>query len=397
MEDIVRYYGLDTIASPTSNQLMTKENNAKLLFSIVMQQGTISRAQLAKESGLSPSTVSLLTDEMIRRRILLEAGAGESAPTGRKPVLLKVDPEGLQIPCFAFQPNGLLYVLYDLQLNVTEQRFIPYPPQLQPRTEIYTPSEADVLSLFTAVLGDDSKIDSTKLRVIAISFYGAFLRDNNLYSSAILGWHLNASFLDTLRRSLANIPVFIGNVATLAAYAEKTASAVERENLLYLHLDHGVGSGIILNNRPFTGDCGISGEIGHMIINGKRLENIVGSATVLRELHTRCGVDSFAAAAMALERQEPRVIAYLSEVAAAVATAINNTLCMLGSMDVFIGGCLTELGPAFLKLIQTAIQQFGFHRVLPHSPLSFSCLPPNGDCLGAARAYVDSMFTVVTP
>ena len=395
MEGIVRYYGLDTMASPTSSQLMTKENNAKLLFSIVMKQGTISRAQLAKESGLSPSTVSLLTDEMIRRHILLEAGAGESAPTGRKPILLEVDPRGLQIPCFSFQPQGLLYVLYDLKLNVMEQHLVPYPPHLRPRAEKYTPSDEDLLALFGEALQHARKMDVAKMRVMAISFYGAFLRDSNLYSSAVLGWYLNASFLDTLRRSFHNIPVFIGNVATLSAYAEKAMADIDRENLLYLHLDRGVGSGIILNNRPYTGDCGISGEIGHMLIGGQRLEDMIGAETVLHELHTRCHIDGFAAAEKALEQHNPLVTAYVREIAESVAMAINNTLCMLGSMDVFIGGCLTEMGPVFLELIQSAIQQLGFFRVLPHSPLSFSKLPPNGDCLGAAKAYIDSLFTVI--
>lgn len=383
---------------PISSQLLTKETNAKFLFNIVAGHESISRAQLAKESGLSPSTVSVLTDEMIKNGILLEAGTGRSAPTGRKPVLLEVDPNGLLIPCFAFRPNGLLYILYDLKFRIVEQHLQPYTESLIPPKGVFiTPSDEDVLALFRAALEKAQYLKRDKIRAVTISFYGAFLRSSRVFSSSVLGWYLSASVVDKLRVLFNNAPILIGNIATLSAYAEYVSHDTAKGNLLYLHLDDGVGAGIILDGHPFVGDCGIAGEIGHMLINGQRLEELVCVRTVTEELRRRFGITDLATAASALENDDPAIVDFLYEVAGYIATAINNTLCMLGSMDVFIGGALTALGPSFIEMIQVTIQQFGFRRVLPHSPIRLSNLAAHADCLGAAKTYVNNRFTVILP
>lgn len=394
----MRYFGIDPFTAPAvSSQLLTKETNAKMLFNIVAKEGSISRAQLAKVSGLSPSTVSVLTEELIQKHILLEAGAGESAPTGRKPIMLEVDPNGLQIPCFAFRPTGLLYILYDLKYNIIEKKLQPYGPELSKHESAYiTPSNDAILRLFTTVLQQSEKLDLEKVRIFTISFYGAFLRDTSMYASSVLGWHLSTTFIDSLRASFNNIPLLAGNNATLLAYAEKAGSDNDRENLLYVHLDDGVGAGIILNNRPFVGECGISGEIGHMLVDGKRLETVASAEAILKAL-SQAGITDLAAAGKALSVGDSYVTDLLRGVAGVVAAAINNTLCMLGSMDVFIGGAVTALGPVFLDLLRGAMQEFGFRRVLPHSPIHLSRQPEHGDCLGAAKAYVNNVFTVILP
>ena len=396
----MRYFGINTTEpAAVSNQLLTKENNAKLLFNIVSRQGSISRAALAKVSGLSPSTVSVLTEELINKHILLEAGIGESAPTGRKPIMLQVDPEGLQIPCFAFRPNGLQYVLYDLKFDCIESRLIPYGPELERKNAGFiTPSNEAILKLFSQLRNESKMLDMNKVRLITVSFYGTFLRDSSMYTSSILGWYLNSSFIDSLRELLDNKPLLVGNIANLLAYAEKSTNCADRENLLYIHLDYGVGSGLILNNRPITGECGIAGEIGQMIIGGKRLENIASVDAITQLLRENTGITDLKATGEALMLGDVHTTDVLRSVASDIAASINNVLCMLGSMNVFIGGDVaTSLGPVFFDLLRSAIQQFGYRRVLPHSPIHMSCLPEHGDCLGAARAYVDNVFTVILP
>ena len=398
-EGNVRYFGLENASTPAiSNQLLTKETNAKLLFNIVSKEGSISRAQLAKVAGLSPSTVSVLTEELIRNHILLEAGAGQSAPTGRKPIMLEVDPNGLQIPCFAFRPSGLLYVLYDLKFNIIERRLLPYGPELSRQKQSYiTPSNEVILNLLVTALEESEHLDMQKVRIITISFYGTFLRDTSMFASSVLSWHLSSTFIDSLRAKFNNVPLLVGNNSNLMAYAEKALCHTDRENLLYIHLDEGVGSGIILDNHLVVGECGISGEIGYMLIDGKRLESIASKKAILDTMKERTGITTLEEVGHALSLGDNFVTDAMRDIAAQVATAINNTLCMFGSMEVYLGGEVMALGPVFLDLLRASMQEFGFRRVLPHSPIAQSRLPDHGDCLGAARAYVGEKFTVILP
>lgn len=395
----MRYIGIDPTAPATTNsQLLTKETNAKLLFNIVAREGSISRAQLAKVSGLSPSTVSVLTEELIRNHMLLEAGTGESAPTGRKPIMLEVDPNGMQIPCFAFRPSGLVYVLYDLKFNVIERFIQKYPPELINHSSNYfTPANDLVIDLFSETIERSQKLDMSKVRVFTISFYGAFMRDASVFASGVLGWHLSTTFVDSLRERY-NVPFLLSNNAQLLAYSEKVLSNTDRANLLYVHLDAGVGSGVILDEAPYVGECGISGEIGHMLVDGQRLEKLVSSRAIRDLLKERHGITDLLTAGEALKIGDAAVTDTLREIAVIIATALNNVLCILGSMEVYVGGyAMYALGPTFLELIRAAMQDLGFRRVLMHSPLHYSHLDENGDCFGAAKAFVDNIFTVIIP
>ena len=68
------------------NQQIIKNNNLKTLYHYIHQEPGISRAQLAKLSGLSKTTVSSLVDEMIDRKFIQDTGISEDISTvGRKP------------------------------------------------------------------------------------------------------------------------------------------------------------------------------------------------------------------------------------------------------------------------------------------------------------------------
>lgn len=423
----MKYFGLDSSQTAVSSQQTTKEANAKLLFRIIEQEGHVSRAQLAKLSTLSPSTVSVLTEELIQNDVILEAGEGESSPTGRKPIILEINPSGLQIPCFSFKPTGLLYVLYDLKYQVLEQHFLPYGTELSKANSgspdgYITPPEDSILNLFDIILNQRSQmIDWNKVRILTISFNGSFHWETNTFTSSVLGWFLDSQFLDTLRARFNDIPLLVGNNSAFLAYAEKKTCEDKKKNLLYIHIDQGVGAGIILNDQPFSGEFGISGEIGQMYIKcsndniplnkQSRIEASVslnrimqtildgiaqGEETLLMQL---CGYDqskiNFTLIGKALSSGDPFITKILHQVATQICIGINNTLCILGSMDVFIGGGIEELGIAFLKMLQTTMAQIGYSRILMRTTIQYSKLPINGDCLGAAKAYVDNMFTVI--
>lgn len=93
------------------------------------------------------------------------------------------------------------------------------------------------------------------------------------YPPNLPGWEVVplADFL----RSFSPVPVAIDNDANVAALAESELGAGRNfSHFLYVTLGTGVGGGIIINNRLFTGERGGAGEIGHIIIdiNARRQE-----------------------------------------------------------------------------------------------------------------------------
>jgi predicted NBD/HSP70 family sugar kinase len=89
--------------------------------------------------------------------------------------------------------------------------------------------------------------------------------------AANLGWW-NVDFLPRLNLALANeglsqVPVFVQNEADTAALSEyEFVEGHVSDSLIFITCDVGVGAGIVLNDRLFTGQHGGAGEIGHCIL-----------------------------------------------------------------------------------------------------------------------------------
>ena len=96
----------------TNNQQMMKEENIKLLFNLIAERPGMTRVQLGRMTQLSPTTVSTLVDELMQNHLVEETGLAVTQCAGRKPILLRVAPEGRQIAQFSLTRSGILFALY---------------------------------------------------------------------------------------------------------------------------------------------------------------------------------------------------------------------------------------------------------------------------------------------
>ena len=80
-----------------------------------------------------------------------------------------------------------------------------------------------------------------------------------------LGWH-DIPFVEEMHKHI-DLPVYVDNDATVAGLAESVAGvSAGSESSVFLTLGTGVGGGIVINGRPYSGAHGIGSEIGHMIL-----------------------------------------------------------------------------------------------------------------------------------
>ena len=98
-----------------NSQQVIKEENIKQLFDLINKHRDISRAGLVRITKLSPTTVSTLIDELVAMGLVTETGLAKTTLAGRKPIKLKIAPDGLQIPVFSLNRWGIQYTLYDLE------------------------------------------------------------------------------------------------------------------------------------------------------------------------------------------------------------------------------------------------------------------------------------------
>ncbi len=68
-----------------------KENNAALIFECLRNNGPMTRANIARQTNLMPSTVSYITNYLIQKKVIKEIGSEEVERVGKKGVLLDVN------------------------------------------------------------------------------------------------------------------------------------------------------------------------------------------------------------------------------------------------------------------------------------------------------------------
>ena len=96
------------------NQQLIKDTNMKLLYTSIYSSPGISRANLAKQTHLSKTTVSTLVDELIEREFILDSGISDSDSIGRKPNCLHVRTNSYYVLVLNWVENRVCACLIDI-------------------------------------------------------------------------------------------------------------------------------------------------------------------------------------------------------------------------------------------------------------------------------------------
>lgn len=129
----------------------------------------------------------------------------------------------------------------------------------------YTEIIKDIAGLISKML-EDTKIDIENIKSIGVGNPGTCDAENGIVICAS-----NIGFQDVpMREELSkyfSVPIFIENDANCAALGEYSVLEEDIENMVFITLGTGVGGGLIINKKLYTGKNGTAAEVGHMVIN----------------------------------------------------------------------------------------------------------------------------------
>ena len=243
----------------TRNADYTKQYNRKLLLKLLLKM-PMSRADLARDTGLTRASISIITEEMLQSGILKEL-APVSAERGRSPVPLSVNPE-------AFYAFGVF-----LNRKKCSAGLVDISGRCEILTEIpLTGKEAPapvIEALCDAMKDRLEKQPDIKARLlgIGISCPGPL----NLGQGVILnppgfeGWHHTPIARELSSR--LELPAFVwDNADALALYNHRFGPRRDISDFLLLLVDTGIGSGIVMKDKIYHGAGAASPELGHISI-----------------------------------------------------------------------------------------------------------------------------------
>jgi predicted NBD/HSP70 family sugar kinase len=373
-------------------QALRAENTRRLIDALRVR-GSASRAELARATGLSRSTVSTLTAELISAGLVVERAAQplehRAVQSGRPPVLLTLDPSAGVAVGIDFGHSHVRVAVSDLGHEILAEDV----------RALDVDSDADVAIGQGAELVDEvlaqAGVGLGAAIGVAMGVPGPIERDSGTVGAAVLtpGW-IGVRPADEMERRLG-LAVRVENDANLGALAESTWGAgAGARHVAYLKISSGLGAGLVLDGRIYHGGAGTAGELGHTPVEesgavcrcGNRgcLETVASAPGILEPLRRAYGPEL--TLHDALERAAAgdqgcrRVIA---DAGAHVGRAVA-ALCNLINPDrVIVGGELSVAGDLLLDPIREAVGRYALPTAAVHVQVVTGVLGERAEVLGA--------------
>lgn len=247
------------MSSPVGNRDLMRAMNRSVVLNMIKTRGPISRAEVARLTGLSPATVSGMTAELIEGELIFEKAAGDSRG-GRRPILLALNPSAGYVVGLKLTEQQVVGALTDLEATSIATHTSPLAdPTLHAVLDVVV----DVVSILTT----QEKMEKNKLLGVGIGLAGIVEEKRGiLRHSPIFGWR-DVPFADLLGERLG-VPVRIDNdVNTFTITEQLFGAGLGLRNFLVVTVGRGVGLGIVVNGQLYRGAKGGAGEFGHTVID----------------------------------------------------------------------------------------------------------------------------------
>jgi predicted NBD/HSP70 family sugar kinase len=363
---------LNTSSAPVkrADQRAVRKSNLSLVARRIAERGAVSRAQLAKLTGLNKTTVSSLVAELIERGVVAESGLADGGGVGRPAQILELDDTRIAALGLEVNVDYLAVCVCDLRGAVRYHAAVGHDNRgnspavvLEALAELAAEALAECDALGLTPIGAGVSLPGT-----VEASTGTLIHAPNL------GWD-QLPVGESLRVALGDPPftISVGNDANLAALGELEAGALRgsRHGLL-IYGNIGIGGAVIVDGAIFPGSDGFAGEIGHIPVRpfdgeqcrcGGRgcLETLAGQEAIARRVGiqgTRSETSS--PATLVAERAasgDPEVIAALDEVAEILGICIAAAVSIVNPRRVVLAGTLGTLAPWLLPGARAAVAQ----------------------------------------
>ncbi len=377
---------------------------ADSVLGLIWRVQRISRAEIARRTGLSRSTVSEIVGGLLQTGLVAEVGAGPSGG-GRRPIVLEFQDDACVILGVDIGATHVAVALTNLRGRVVTWRAEDHPVRTDPEG-----TRALVLDLCEASLAT-GKHESQRLIGIGVGAPSPIDPDDPYrLSEVVLPEWGGRTGLEGLHERF-DVPVLIDNDANLGALAERWWGAGrDIDDFAYIKMATGVGLGHILDGKIYRGAAGFAGEIGHLAIDpygepcvcGLRgcLATLVGTmalvarASALLVDHpesvivgkpvTLAAIEDAALAGDSLALQVVR------EAAEYMGIAVAGLLNLMNPSMVILGGGLARVGELLLEPLRETVRRRTLVSSVAAAEIRVGELGPQTVAVGAATLVLDA-------
>ncbi len=233
-------------------------HNRSLVLQTLYRSGTLSRADLARATGLTRVTISDLVADLLGENLVVEVGQRDGSRPGKPATMLDINRGGFQIIGIDLSDYAVFRgAVLDLDGVVLHRAEVPLDEATGPE------ATAKVVALTEQLVA----AASLPLLGIGVGSPGIVDLAGTVLSAPNLGWPSGGAG-EPLQETLAattGLPVIVANDANAAALAEHSFGSALSDMML-IKVGHGVGAGLIIGGTALFGSRFAAGEIGHVVV-----------------------------------------------------------------------------------------------------------------------------------
>jgi predicted NBD/HSP70 family sugar kinase len=382
---------LSAAPSRPGSQSALREQNQQRVIAALMSGGPQTQAELSRQTGLSTATVSNLV------KVMAASGIVSTAPTtssGRRALSVILNGNGQVAAGIDIGRRHLRVVLASPDYRVLQEASVALP---------LGHSAVDGLAAASDLLDElleNGGIHRRALLGAGIGIPGPIdRRTGTVVQGAILPEWVGINIHETFSERL-QVPVFIDNDANLGALAQVTwgpHSAVD--NLMFMKVGSGIGSGLVLNGSLYYGNVGVTGELGHTTINeqgvicrcGNRgcLETVASTSTMI-ELLSRGSSETVDTQRIIdwVLAGDTAALRVIDDAGAAIGRALAHMANLINPETIVIGGPLTSLGEILLEPVRRSLARHAVPIIGDTTSVCMSSLGDRAEALGGAAVVL---------
>ena len=371
-----------------ATQQQTKQHNKRLILRKIYNDQAISRAEIARATRLTRTTVSNIVTELLEGGMVAEIGHGSSRG-GKRPILLGMVEDSRSLIGLDLGNSEFRGGIFDLRGRMLHNISLPVKGY---RNE-------DAVNLVYDLIDQLVAVSSSPVAGIGIGTPGVTDAQRGVvYEAVNLGWHDLP--LKTLLQNRFDFPIHVANDSQVAALAEYIFGQNQKmPNLVVVKVGQGISAGVVLNGRLYMGERSGQGEIGHVVVaeNGELcrcglagcLETVSSTRAVIQQAQAAAAAnpnsilhqftDSIEKintdiVYQAFQAGDADIRQIIASAGCYLGISIAHLVALLNIEHIVIGGRLARFGDFLLEAIQRELNRRLLSKIAEETEVSLSSL-----------------------
>lgn len=386
-----------------ATQRLTKEHNRNLVLRMIFEHDSISRAEIARITHLTRTTVSDIVSGLIEEGLVSEIGVRPSL-MGKNPVLLSLVEDSRCIIGLDLAQNRFTGALVNLRGKIHKTISLP----------VKDCTGGEALTLVYDIV--DQLVNATDRSLVGIGVGTPGLvnmREGVVINAVNLSWK-NLP-LTRLLQDRYHKPVSVLNDSQAAAIGEYTygKNHPADDDLVVINARHGIGAGIVIHGNLYQGQGGSAGEVGHIVVvpigglpcrcgNRGCLETVASAKALINRAQSMVGQfpntkiphdpNNITLDAIELAFKSGDILAcqLVLETGRYIGMAVANMVGILNIQKIVLTGDMTCFGTSWLETIKEVMHQYSLSTMSQNTQIEIGRLGENGIIMGTSAMLVNN-------